>query len=267
MSVTSKNVLITGANRGIGLALARVHAARGFRVLVGARTVASAKAVVESIRSDGGRAEAVELNLTDRSSIERAAGYVDADGPLDRLINNAGVDLVDLLERQDPDAIRSMFEVNVVGLIDLTRRLLPAMISRGAGHIVNNASISYVGMPTRTTYSATKGAVVAFSDGLRRELRGTGVRVTCLVTPLVVTRMSEDASRDSDRPGVYRMRMPSATRWLSAEAYAERVFRALAGAPAHHTTSLARPLVWVHRHAPRLLDFIVGRMFRRTSRG
>ena len=59
---------------------------------------------------------------------------------------------------------------------------------------------------------------MAFSDGLRRELRGTGVRVTCLVTPLVVTRMSEDASRDSDRPGVYRMRMPSTTRWLSAGA-------------------------------------------------
>jgi short-subunit dehydrogenase len=256
--------LITGANRGIGAELARVHAAHGYEVLVGARQLSSATEVVSAIRASGGQADGVELNLADPASIERACQQVLAGGPVDRLINNAGAVVVDLFELQPLAAVRAMFEVNVFGLIDLTQRLLPRMLARRSGHIVNHGSIAQVGVPTHTTYSASKAAVLALSDGLRRELRGTGVWVTCLLTPMVETAMARQTSEGAVRLGSYRLRLPPPRRWLSANTYAQRVFQALERAPAHYTTGQGRWFLRLHHWAPRwLFDFIVGRMFLR----
>jgi short-subunit dehydrogenase len=219
---------------------------------------------VESIRASGQHAEALELDLADPASIERAAAGVIASGPVDRLINNAGMVVVDLFERQPLAAVRTMFEVNVLGLIDLTQRLLPGMIARRAGHIVNHGSIAWVGMPTHTTYSATKAAVISLSDGLRRELRGTGVKVTCLLTPAVATAMAETTAEGASRPGLFRLQVPSSKRWLPAHTYAQRVFRALEKAPAHYTTGEGRLFLWLYRWAPGwLFDLVVRRMFTR----
>jgi short-subunit dehydrogenase len=262
--IAIKRVLITGGNRGIGAALAQVHAAHGYHVLVGARQPATAAQVVDAIRAAGGQAEVVPLDVADPASIERAAAQVEAGGSLDRLINNAGTVVVDLFERQPLDAVRAMFEVNVLGLIDLTQRLLPGMLARRTGHIVNHGSIAQVGVPTHTTYSATKAAVLALSDGLRRELRGTGVRVTCLVTPVVESAMARQVSEGAVRAGSYRLYMPPARRWLATETYAQRAFRALERAPAQYTTSQGRLFLGLHRWAPRwLFDFVMGRMFSR----
>jgi short-subunit dehydrogenase len=106
------------------------------------------------------------------------------------LVNNAGLMTGGLLEEQDVEQLYAMFQVNLVAVAHLTRRVLPGMLARGSGVIVNNASISaYAHLPAASTYAASKAGVVAFSEALRRELRGTGVRVLHLVTPGVATDM------------------------------------------------------------------------------
>ncbi|HEY2767040.1 MAG TPA: SDR family NAD(P)-dependent oxidoreductase, partial [Solirubrobacteraceae bacterium] len=109
---------------------------------------------------------------------------------LDLLVNNAGLMTGGLLEEQDLDAVYAMFQVNLVAVVHLTRCALPGMLARGRGKVVNNASISaYAHLPSASTYAASKSGVVAFSEALRRELRGTGVGVLHLVTPGVETDM------------------------------------------------------------------------------
>ena len=116
-----------------------------------------------------------------------------------------------------------MFQVNLVGVVHLTKLLLPGMVERGRGTIVNNASISgYAWFPAATTYAAAKTGVVAFSESLRRELDGTGVNVLHLVTPGVDTDML-DATRE-----VYGRHMDAAS-WsdTSPEEWAAKVVRAV----------------------------------------
>jgi short-subunit dehydrogenase len=144
----------------------------------------------------------VAVDLSSREAIERS---VEGLPPLDLLVNNAGRMTGGLLEEQDVEDVYAMFQVNLVGLVHLTMRVLPGMVERGRGRIVNNASISgYAWFPAASTYAASKTGVVAFSESLRRELHGTGVSVLHLVTPGVDTDML-DATRE-----VYRDHLDSA---------------------------------------------------------
>jgi len=114
---------------------------------------------------------------SDRDALVAAVGSVDV------LVNNAGLGYSGLVEAMGPTDVRRLFEINVLGLIDLTMRVLPGMLDRRRGHIVNVASIAgYISSPPLTVYSATKFAVQGFTDGLRRELIGRGVGVT-LINP------------------------------------------------------------------------------------
>ena len=138
-------------------------------------------------------------------------------------MNNAGLMTGGLLEEQDTDEIYAMFQVNLVGLVHLTKLVLPGMLARDRGTIVNNASISgYAWFPAATTYAAAKTGVVAFSESLRRELEETGVNVLHLVTPGVDTDML-DATRE-----VYGRHMDAAA-WsdMQPEEWAARVVRAI----------------------------------------
>lgn len=119
----------------------------------------------------------------DVSSNDDRAALVDAAGPVDILVNNAGLGYSGLVETMPAFEVRRLFEINVLGLIDLTQRVLPGMLERRRGHIVNVSSIAgYVSSPPLTVYAATKFAVNGFTDGLRRELAGRGVGVT-LINP------------------------------------------------------------------------------------
>ena len=131
---------------------------------------------------------------------------------MDVLVNNAGLMTGGLLEEQDVDDIYAMFQVNLVALVHLTRLLLPAMLERRRGMIVNNASISgYAWFPSATTYAAAKTGVVAFSESLGRELKGTGVGVLHLVTPASPPTCSTRPVRSTaatwtPRPGTISLR-------------------------------------------------------------
>lgn len=184
MDLTATTVLITGANRGIGRALADVVAKRPrTRVLAGARSP-------EKFENPGDLVP-VRMDMSSKELIEES--WAGLDEQVDVLFNNAGLMTGGLLEEQSIDDVYAMFQVNINAVVHLTHLALPAMLERGRGWIVNNASISgYAFFPAATTYAASKSGVVAFSEALRRELRGTGVGVTHMVTPGVKTDMLDD---------------------------------------------------------------------------
>ena len=137
---------------------------------------------------------AVKLDLASQASIDADCAAIGDDfGRIDLLVNNAGLMTGGLLEEQDVDAVYAMFQVNLIAVAHLSSKVVPAMVERGAGMIVNNASISgYAYFPAATTYAASKAGVVALSESLRRELAPTGVKVLHLVTPGVRTEMLDD---------------------------------------------------------------------------
>src|SRR3954451_17276552 len=184
MKLDDQTVLITGANRGIGRALADEVAERpGTRVLAGVRSPERFE--------DAGELVPVTMDMSSQESIEES--WAGLDEEVDVLFNNAGQMTGGLLEEQDTDDVYAMFQVNINAVVHLTKLALPGMVERGRGWIVNNASISgYAYFPAATTYAAGKAAVVAFSESLRRELKGTGVGVTHMVTHGVKTDMLDD---------------------------------------------------------------------------
>jgi short-subunit dehydrogenase len=192
MDLEGRTALVTGANRGIGRAIAQELATRPLSLLLtGSRSPQDSQ---PPKAPTGGAREvrAVGMDLSSRESIDRSCRDLPELGAIDVLVNNAGLMTGGLLEEQDPDDVYAMFQVNLVAVTDLTARVLPGMVERGRGRIVNNASISgYAHFPAASTYAAAKSGVVAFSESLRRELRGTGVSVLHLVTPGVQTDMMD----------------------------------------------------------------------------
>jgi short-subunit dehydrogenase len=220
MDLNGLTALVTGSNRGIGRAIAAELATRRLDLLL--YGVRNRDGFEPPAPPPGGAREvrAVALDLSTRESIDDGAAALPH---VDLLVNNAGLMTGGLLEEQDVDEIYAMFQVNLVAVVQLTKLLLPAMLERGRGKIVNNASISgYAWFPAASTYAAAKTGVVAFSESLRRELRGTGVDVLHLVTPGVDTDML-DATRQ-----VYGRHMEAAA-WddQSPEEWAAKVVRAI----------------------------------------
>jgi short-subunit dehydrogenase len=133
----------------------------------------------------------VRIDLGSREAIDESCAELGgALGRIDLLINNAGLVTGGLLEDQDLDEIYAMLQANLVGLMHLTRAVLPGMLERRSGKVVNNASISgYAYFPAASTYAASKAGVVAFTESLRRELKDTGLSTLHLVTGGVDTDM------------------------------------------------------------------------------
>ena len=190
MNLSGETVLVTGASRGIGRALVEELATRDVRVLAGVREPARFEPLPVAQALD---VKAVRLNLTTSESIEESIAAIGEDfGRIGVLINNAGQFEGGRFEEQDLDRVYDLVQVNLVATMHLTQRVLPGMLRRGRGKVVNNASIvGYVHFPGAAAYAASKAGVVAFSESLRRELDGTGVGVTHLVTPGVDTDMMD----------------------------------------------------------------------------
>jgi short-subunit dehydrogenase len=181
---------VTGANRGIGKAILDALAQRPLDLLLaGMRDPAGfdppAAGAAREVRP-------VPLDLSSRETIEEGVAGL-GDTSIDLLVNNAGLVTGGLLEEQQLDDIYAMLQVNLAAVIQLTRALLPGMVERGRGKIVNNASISgYAYFPAASTYAASKAGVVAFTESLRRETKGTGVTCLHLVTGGVQTDMLDE---------------------------------------------------------------------------
>jgi len=196
MNLSGATALVTGSNRGIGRAIAEALAREPLASLLCGMRSPERFEPLAAARAAEIRPAAVDLSSPEAIEAS-AAGLGDDLGKIDLLVNNAGLVTGGLLEEQDLDEVYAMFQVNLVGLAHLTKLVLPGMLEKGAGKVVNNASVSgYAFFPGATTYAASKAGVVAFTESLRRELRGTGVSTLHLVTPGVNTDML-DATEDA----------------------------------------------------------------------
>ncbi|MFD1306330.1 SDR family oxidoreductase [Streptomyces kaempferi] len=204
LSPDRKIILITGASSGIGEATARLLAARGHHVVLGARRTDRLEALVQDIRAAGGDAECHGLDVTEAEDVR---AFVDSahrvHGRVDVLVNNAGVMALSKLEALKVDEWNRMIDVNVRGLLHGIAAALPLMRGQRHGQFVNVASIgAHAVSPTAAVYCATKYAAWAISEGLRQEVGGD-IRVTT-ISPGVTE--SELADSISDPVGREEMR-------------------------------------------------------------
>jgi 3-hydroxy acid dehydrogenase / malonic semialdehyde reductase len=174
-----RTVFITGASSGFGAATARRFAARGDRVIAAARRTDRLSELADELGP--GVLLPLTLDVRDRASVELVAKTLPRDfAEVDILVNNAGLALgLEPAQEADVDQWEQMIETNCTGLVVMTRALLPQMVARGTGHIVNLGSIAGTyPYPGGNVYGATKAFVHQFSLNLRSDLHGTGVRVT-----------------------------------------------------------------------------------------
>lgn len=244
-------VLITGASSGIGAATARLLARHGMRVALVARRRDRLAALEQEIRRDGGEAMAFPADLADPAARRGVVEAVEALwGPVEILINNAGFGYYGTVAETPWEVIERMFAVNVLAMIDLARLVIPRMQAMGHGHILNVASVAgHIATPPLTVYSATKFAVVGFSEGLRRELGPYGIHVTVISPGPVRTEFSRAASGLEVDPG----EVPGG---LAPEAVARAIWRALRR-PVPEIVIPARylPAIWINQAFPRLVDW------------
>lgn len=182
-NIRGKTIVITGAARGIGFATAKALLARGARVVIGDRDVALGESAVATL-SNLGPVSGYPLDVADAESFATFLDKARADGGghIDVLINNAGVMPVGPFLDHTEQAIRSAVEVNFYGVINGCRLVLPEMVKRRRGHIVNVASLAgMLAVPGQALYAGTKFAVVGFSTALADEYAPQGVEVSCVM--------------------------------------------------------------------------------------
>jgi NAD(P)-dependent dehydrogenase (short-subunit alcohol dehydrogenase family) len=188
--MAQRSILITGCSSGIGLDAARRLHARGWQVFATCR----AEADCERLRAEG--LDSFRLDYTDAASIaaavDRAAQATG--GRLDALFNNGAFACPGAVEDLPTDALRAIFETNLFGWHELTRRVIPMMRAQGAGRIVQCSSVlGFVGLRWRGAYVATKHALEGLSDVLRLEMAGTGIEVILIEPGPIATRIRENA--------------------------------------------------------------------------
>jgi len=243
--LTGKRVLITGAARGIGRALAARMLADGARL------------ILTDVDEEAGRQTAAELgadiafhalDITDPEAIRLVHERVCADGgQIDVLVNNAGVVRGGAFLAVPLDAHRQTFEVNTLGMVAMTHAFLGDLIASPTGHLINIVSASaYVGLPLGTTYAASKWGALGFSESIRLELAQLGhdhVHVTAVCPSFVDTKMFDGA------------KTPVTTRMLTPDKLADKVVRAM-----HRDAALVHApfLVWC---TPILRGLLPGKMF------
>ena len=173
-------VLVTGASAGFGTAIARRFARQGARIVACARRADRLAALAGEL---GAGVLPVELDVRDRAAVDRVIGALPGEfAAIDVLVNNAGLALgLEPAQRAALDDWDQMIDTNCKGLVYLTRAVLPGMVARGRGHVINLGSVagSYP-YPGGNVYGASKAFVHQFSLNLRSDLHGTGVRVTCI---------------------------------------------------------------------------------------
>lgn len=186
--------LITGASAGIGREMAREFAAHGFDLVLVARRRARLAALKRELESAHGvSVRAVGADLYDPATPARLCRSL-ARLPVDVLVNNAGTLEGGPFTEMEPARIEEMLRLNVGAMVALTHAFLPGMLRRGHGRIVNLASIAaFAPVPWLSVYAASKSFVLAFSEGLAEELRGTGVSVTAVCPGLTNSEMTDAA--------------------------------------------------------------------------
>jgi NADP-dependent 3-hydroxy acid dehydrogenase YdfG len=187
-NIAGRVIAITGAARGIGFATAKALVGRGARVAIGD---VDPSALAEAARALGGDVKALPVDVADVESFRRFVVAVEeALGPLDVLVNNAGIMPVGPILEEDEATARRILEINTLGVITGTKLAITSMLGRGRGHVVNVASTAGESYhPGAATYCASKYAVVGFTDAVRMELHGRGIELTTVLPSFTNTEL------------------------------------------------------------------------------
>jgi len=201
-------VAITGASSGIGEATALALAGAGATVALGARRKDRIEELARRIEADGGRAVAIEVDVSDESQARRFIEGAHSElGGLHGLVNNAGVMLLGPVQGTDTEEWRRMVDVNVMGLLYCTHAALPLMAEGGGGHMVNVSSTAGRNAAAgAAVYNFTKFGVTGFSEALRQEALHSKIRVTCVEPGFVETELQEQNTNPVVLQGVEKMR-------------------------------------------------------------
>lgn len=185
MELRNTRALVTGASRGLGKSIAEVLAARGAEVALVARDAESLNLLAKEL---GGKA--YPTDLTDPAAVEALLARVEADGPIDVLVNNAGIDRVGRFQDASAKDVLNLLQVNLAAPMELCRQVMPGMVSRGRGHIVNVSSYGAISQgPGVTLYATSKAGLSHFTAGIRSELRSSPVGTTLVQIGEVKTDM------------------------------------------------------------------------------
>ena len=197
-----KTVVVTGGGGGIGGATCRRFAAEGAAVAVLDLRGDAAEAVAEAIRAEGGRAQAWSCDITDRASVDAAVAACEAAlGPIDVLVNNAGWDVFKPFTKTQPGDWERLIAINLTGALHMHHAVLPRMVERRRGRIVNIASdAARVGSSGEAVYAACKGGLVALSKTLAREHARHGITVNVVCPGPTETALFEDYKQGAGNP-------------------------------------------------------------------
>jgi short-subunit dehydrogenase len=193
MEIHGQHAVVTGATRGIGLAVAAELARRGARLTVVARSAAPVAAVAEELGGYGFTADLADVAQID----ELVAKATDRQGPVGILINNAGLNAPTPFSQTSAGGLRAQLTTNLIAPLQLMRAVLPAMLERDAGSVANIGSIAGdLAIPNQVAYCATKAGLASATRVVQRELRRTNVQALLVVLGLVATDMIDELAKD-----------------------------------------------------------------------
>lgn len=209
--IHGRHALLTGGSRGLGPTIARAFLREGARVTLTARTADALTAVANDLSAVKAPVHTVAADVGDEDDRRRLLEEAEAAlGPVDILINNAGVELIAAYASLPPERIRTIVRTNLDAPLMLSHLVLPGMIERGRGHIVMMSSLGgKKGSPYSATYAATKAGLIAWTDAVRAELRGTGVGAS-VVCPGFVSEAGMFADRNQRAPRLLGTSSPEA---------------------------------------------------------
>ncbi len=260
MDFKNKAVLITGASSGIGKETAIQFAKRGARLVLVARRKQKLENLKKNLQKFSVPIMICQCDVSDKSQVkEMSQKVLEEFGSIDILVNNAGFAIYGSVSDLTIEEIESQMATNYFGMVYCTKSFLPSMIEKKSGHIVNVASVAAsFGLPGIASYCASKFAMLGFSEGLKHELKGTGVGIT-VVSPIMVR------TDFFDHPSFEKMPKYSPTS-LSAKTVAKAILRA-ANSPRLEiiVPSVVRGAVWIKHTFPYVINPILGSAFKRLG--
>ena len=201
-NLTGKNALITGAGRGIGRATAIAFAKEGINVGLLGRTAANLEKVANELSEYGVNVTMATADVSDNESVLAAVEHIKSElGPIDILINNAGIGKFGKFLELSPEEFKDIIDVNLMGVYYVTRAVLPEMIKRESGDIINISSTAgQKGAPLTSAYSASKFGLLGLTESLMLEVRKHNIRVSALTPSTVATDLAIESNLTDGNP-------------------------------------------------------------------
>ena len=267
--IDGQRALVTGGSRGLGFAIASALADEGARVVICGRDEERLEHARVRLAERGADVLAISCDVSDHADVERMIGEA---GPIDILVNNAGVIAVGPIETQRAEDFEELHGIMFWGVVYPTLAVLPQMVERGRGHVVNITSIGgKISVPYLLPYSAAKFAAVGFSEGLRTELAGKGVAVTTVVPGLMRTGSYRAALFKGRRKTMYDLFTPLSTlpfTTISGRRAARKIVGALRrGDPELILTAHANLVARANGLAPATMQRVLGVVARALPHG